>query len=128
MNKVLWPILLRTITFLVIVQLAIFISTYHYNLTSFSVLLLVVPFLPATINFLFLLKLAGLFKHQQNVFFRKYLLNSGLKFLINIILFVVLIFLFRSNPLPIIVVYLLSYLVFFILEIIEIQVLNRKMK
>jgi len=128
MNKVLWPILLRTITFLVIVQLAIFISTYYYNLTSFSLILLVVPFLPATINFLFLLKLVGLFKQQQNVFFRKYLLNSGLKFLINIILFVVLIFLFRSNPLPIIVVYLLSYLVFFILEIIEIQVLNRKMK
>lgn len=128
MNKLLWPIIVRTIIAVFGVLLAVFLYIAWRGNQQGSIILYAIPLIPAVVNFLFIFKLSRIFKLNQNVFFRKYLLYNGIKFLLNLFLFITLIFVYRSNPIPIIVVYLLSFIIFFILEIIEIQILIRKMR
>lgn len=127
MNKIIWPIVFRTTIAVFFIVLAIFLFHKFSDIAQFDKVLLIIPFIPATLNILFIINLARIYKVSQNVFFRKYLLFNGVKFLLNIFLLIVLIFLFRSNPVPIIIVYLLSFFILFILEIIEIQTLIRKL-
>lgn len=126
MNKALWPITIRSLIVLLIILLALGVFKFIVHPTYYNLFFWTIPLLPAVINLLFIFKLSRIFDLSQKVFFRKYLLYNGIKFLINLFLFVLVIFVCRSNPVPFIVVYLLSYFIFFVLEIIEIQILIRK--
>jgi len=127
MNKLLWPILTRAFVILLILVLAVFLFLKNKFLGEYSLVLLTVPFIPAVINFLFIHKLVSLYQLSINIFYRKYLLISMIKFFTNIILFIILIFLFQPKPIPYIVVYLLSYFIFFVTEILELNALIRKL-
>lgn len=126
MNRALWLITIRALVVLLIILLAIGAFKLLAHPSYYNLFIWAIPFLPAVINLLFIYKLSSIFNLSQKVFFRKYLLYNGIKFLINLFLFVLVIFVCRSNPVPFIVVYLLSYFIFFVLEIIEIQILIRK--
>jgi len=128
MNKLLWPILKRTAFVLLVIVLAIFFYGFFIVPEKFYGVYLFIPFIPAIINFTFISKLINIYKLSINQFFNKYLLFNGIKFLINLLVFLILIFLFQSEPIFLIVVYLLSYFVFFVLEIFEISALVRKLK
>lgn len=128
MNKLLWPILKRTAFVLLVIVLAIFFYGFFIVPEKFYGVYLFIPFIPAIINFTFISKLIDIYKLSINQFFNKYLLFNGIKFLINLLVFLILIFLFQSEPIFLIVVYLLSYFVFFVLEIFEISALVRKLK
>ncbi|GEM_PF-3662363 len=121
-----WPILFRTTILVAFVVLAIFLYITFYSVGEFSFFLYLIPFIPATINSLFIVYLNFLLKLSPNVFFRKYMILSAVKFLVNLFVFVILIVAFKSKPLPIIIVYLLTYFILFTQEIIEIQLLIRK--
>ena len=128
MNKLLWPILKRTAFALFVIVLAIFLYGFYMIPEKFSGIYFFIPFIPAIINFTFISKLINIYNLSINLFYNKYLLFNGIKFLINLLVFLILIFLFQSEPIFLIVVYLLSYFVFFVLEIFEISALVRKLK
>ncbi len=122
------PIVLRCALLTILVLLAIY---FYASLTKLQVsipLLLLITLVPPIFNLLFMYKLIGILKLSHNVFFRKYLLFNGIKFLLNLFTFLALIFVLRFNPLPFIIVYLLSYFIFFVHELVEIQGLIRKTK
>lgn len=128
MDKLLWPILKRMTMFLLVIVLAIIFYGFYKQPENYSNVYLLIPFIPAIINFTFISRLVKIYNLSINVFYTKYLLFNGIKFLLNLLLFVVLIFLFQPKPILFIVLYLLSYFVFFILEIFEISALVRKLK
>lgn len=126
MRNRLWPILLRTIALVVLVVLVIFFYITTNSNDDYTLFIFLIPFIPAIINSLFIIKLNSILKLSPNVFFRKYMILSALKFIVNLFVFILLIVAFKSKPIPIIIVYLLTYFVLFIQEIIEIQLLIRK--
>lgn len=126
MSYRIWPIFFRTTILVAFVVLAIFLFITFYSVDVFPFFLYLIPFIPATINSLFIVKLIYLLKLSPNVFLRKYMILSAVKFMVNLFVFIVLIVAFKSKPVPIIIVYLLTYFVLFIQEIIEIQSLIRK--
>lgn len=128
MNKLLWPILKRTAFALFVIVLAIFLYGFYIIPEKFSGVYFFIPLIPAFINFTFISKLINIYNLSINLFYNKYLLFNGIKFLLNLLVFVVLIFLFQPDPILFIVVYLLSYFMFFVLEIFEISALVRKLK
>lgn len=128
MKGKIWYPALRAVIVAFLLMAAIYSYFLHYNVAACKYLLLLIPFFLALINMLFIIRLVRIYELPHNVFFRKYLLSSGIKFLINLLLLLLLIFLNRSNPKPFIVVYLLSYFVFFILEIVELKILIKKSK
>ena len=128
MNKLLWPILKRTAFALFVIVLAIFLYGFYIIPEKFSGVYFFIPLIPAFINFTFISKLINIYNLSINLFYNKYLLFNGIKFLLNLLVFVVLIFLFQPDPILFIVVYLLSYFIFFVLEIFEISALVRKLK
>ena len=128
MNKLLWPILKRTAFALFVIVLAIFLYGFYIIPGKFSGVYFFIPFIPAFINFTFIGKLINIYNLSINLFYNKYLLFNTIKFLLNLLVFVVLIFLFQPDPILFIVVYLLSYFMFFVLEIFEISALVRKLK
>ena len=128
MNKLLWPILKRTAFALFVIVLAIFLYGFYIIPEKFSGVYFFIPLIPAFINFTFISKLINIYNLSINLFYNKYLLFNGIKFLLNLLVFIVLIFLFQPDPILFIVVYLLSYFIFFVLEIFEISALVRKLK
>lgn len=128
MNKLLWPILKRTAFALFVIVLAIFLYGFYIIPEKFSGVYFFIPLIPAFINFTFISKLINIYNLSINLFYNKYLLFNTIKFLLNLLVFVVLIFLFQPDPILFIVVYLLSYFIFFVLEIFEISALVRKLK
>lgn len=128
MNKLLWPILKRTAFALLVIVLAIFLYGFYLIPEKFSGVYLFIPLIPAIINFTFISKLINIYNLSINLFYNKYLLFNGIKFLLNLLIFLVLIFLFQPDPILFIVVYLLSYFIFFVFEIFEISALVRKLK
>ena len=128
MTKLLWPILKRTAFALFVIVLAIFLYGFYIIPEKFSGVYFFIPLIPAFINFTFISKLINIYNLSINLFYNKYLLFNGIKFLLNLLVFIVLIFLFQPDPILFIVVYLLSYFIFFVLEIFEISALVRKLK
>lgn len=128
MNKLLWPILKRTAFALFVIVLAIFLYGFYIIPGKFSGVYFFIPLIPAFINFTFIGKLINIYNLSINLFYNKYLLFNTIKFLLNLLVFIVLIFLFQPDPILFIVVYLLSYFIFFVLEIFEISALVRKLK
>lgn len=126
MRSLPWPALLRIAGAVVLVLVAIFLYTTLYPVAGQPSFLYLTPFIPAIINALFIIKLNYLIKYPQNIFFRKYMILSMVKFVLNLFLFILLIIFFRANPVSIIIVYLLSYFLLFVQEIVEIQLLIRK--
>lgn len=126
MKKKLWPILFRTTILIVLIVLALFFYKTYITTTERPFFIYFIPLIPAIINSLFIVNLNSLLKQSPNIFFRKYMISSMVKFMVNLFVFIVLIVAFRSKPVPIIIVYLLTYFILFIQEIIEIQSLIRK--
>jgi len=126
MSYRIWPIFFRTAILVAFVVLAIFLFITFYSVSAFPLFIYLIPFIPAAINSLFIVKLNYLLKLTPNLFFRKYMILSTVKFIVNLFVFILLIVAFKTKPVPIIIVYLLTYFVLFIQEIIEIQSLIRK--
>lgn len=126
MSKKVRPILYRTTILVVFIVLAIFLFIKFYSVGEFTFFLYFIPFIPAIINSLFIVKLNHLLKLSPNVFFRKYMILSAVKFMVNLFVFILLIVAFKAKPVPIIIVYLSTYFILFIQEIVEIQSLIRK--
>lgn len=126
MKKRLWPILLRIAIIVLVIVLAIFLYNTYITKAGLSFFFYLIPLIPAIINSLFIVNLNYILKLSPNVFFRKHMILSAVKFMFNLFVFILLIVAFKSNPKPIIIVYLLTYFILFIQEIVEIQLLIRK--
>lgn len=126
MRRKLDLILLRTTIIVVLIVLSIYLYVAFYSTGEFPLFIFLVPLIPAIINSLFIINLNYLLKLSANVFFRKYLILSAIKFAVNLFVFITLIVVFKSNPIPIIIVYLMTYFILFVQEIIEIQSLIHK--
>lgn len=126
MKKKLWPILFRTAILVVLIVLALFLFKSYSTAIDLPFFLLFIPLIPAIINSLFIVNLYTLLKQSPNIFFRKYMISSMVKFMVNLFVFIILIVAFKSKPVPIIIVYLVTYFILFLQEIIEIQSLIRK--
>jgi len=126
MKKKLWPILFRTAILVVLIVLALFLFKSYSTAIDLPFFLLFIPLIPAIINSLFIVNLYTLLKQSPNIFFRKYMISSMVKFMFNLFVFIILIVAFKSKPVPIIIVYLVTYFILFLQEIIEIQSLIRK--
>jgi len=126
MKKKLWPILFRTAIIVVLIVLALFLFKTYSTALDLPFFLLFIPLIPAIINSLFIVNLYTLLKQSPNIFFRKYMISSMVKFMVNLFVFIILIVAFKSKPVPIIIVYLVTYFILFLQEIIEIQSLIRK--
>ncbi len=126
MKKKLWPTLFRTAIIVVLIDLALFLFKTYSTAIDLPFFLLFIPLIPAIINSLFIVNLYTLLKQSPNIFFRKYMISSMVKFMVNLFVFIILIVAFKSKPVPIIIVYLVTYFILFLQEIIEIQSLIRK--
>lgn len=126
MKKKLWPTLFRTAIIVVLIVLALFLFKTYSTAIDLPFFLLFIPIIPAIINSLFIVNLYTLLKQSPNIFFRKYMISSMVKFMVNLFVFIILIVAFKSKPVPIIIVYLVTYFILFLQEIIEIQSLIRK--
>lgn len=126
MKKKLWPTLFRTAIIVVLIVLALFLFKTYSTAIDLPFFLLFIPLIPAIINSLFIVNLYTLLKQSPNIFFRKYMISSMVKFMVNLFVFIILIVAFKSKPVPIIIVYLVTYFILFLQEIIEIQSLIRK--
>lgn len=89
----------------------------------------IAPAIPSVIALISIIFNYGTFrsisKPSKN-FARNYLISRLLKLLANIILFLAIIFLLKDDLLRIIIVYLITFIVLFAQEVIELQLLIKK--
>lgn len=87
-----------------------------------------IPVIVALVDLGFNMRIFKIIKLPVAKFSKTYMLNRLLKFLANIAIFLLIIFARQSNNFTIIVVYLCVFVVFFIHELVALQILTRKTK
>lgn len=90
------------------------------------VVVALIPFIFALIDICFNLHIFRIINLSMKDFSKKYMINRTLKFIINILFFLAIIFAQKTNNLKIILVYLSTFATFFVHEIVVLHVLTKR--
>lgn len=97
-------------------------STYGLYLAA------AIPAIIAAGNLVFNIRVFRIMDLPMASFSKKYMINRLLKFIVNLAIFLTIIFAVKQNKLDLIVVYISAYLIFFVQEIFELQTLTKLRK
>lgn len=117
--------IIRTVAIAIVCSVT-FIALFKYKNFENIFLATAIPFIIASLNLIFNVLIFRIVKQPIKEFSKKYMINRFLKFIINIVVFLAIIFSVKQNNLRLILVYLVAYIVFFIQEIVELQSLTKK--
>jgi hypothetical protein len=116
----------QAVVITIVISVTINLIFIYIDKQPVGVLSTLLPFFPAIVSILFYLQLARYFSKGSKTFNQKYLLLSTVKLFINVAIFVAILLANLLQPIVLILLYLTTYLVLLIHEVVMLTRLVKK--
>lgn len=118
--------IVQVVVITILISVIINLAFVYFAKQPVGALSILLPFFPAVVSIFFYLQLARYFSKGSKIFNQKYLLLSTVKLFVNVAIFVIILLANLLQPVVLISLYLTTYLVLLIHEVVMLTRLIKK--
>jgi len=118
--------IVQVVVITILISVIINLALVYFAKQPVGALSILLPFFPAVVSIFFYLQLARYFSKGSKIFNQKYLLLSTVKLFVNVAIFVIILLANLLQPVVLISLYLTTYLVLLIQEVVMLTRLIKK--